>query len=414
MSVQANLISNNISVPEPTLTAQDLLRRAQAMRTALRERQAICENEGRIPEITQQEFVTAGFYRILQPRRFGGYEFELADYVRIMMEISRGCSESGWVLALTAGHPASFLSGFTEAAQCEAYGTTGHCIAPGVAIPGGFATAVPGGYRIKGAWDYCSGCDVATHFLGGMLTVDPVTQKPHTYIYVLVDRKDFSIVDNWDVIGMQGTGSKRVVVEDLVLPSYRVLEASDAEVKTWFPRPGHTLYENPLFRGPFIPLLMCELVAVISGAARGALDLYETSLLERKAPLPPFPFYYESPDYQHIFGQVQGLVDATEALALRMASDYTDMAVHHMQEGSTSPEAEARFLRVGQQCAELAAEAVDIMFQTSRTSATKKSSMLGRYFRNLSVIRTHVLLQSHRTATNAGRLRLGLPALSPI
>lgn len=412
--MSAQTVTGSLPVPEPKLTAQEMLRRAQAMRPLLRERQAICEQGGRIPDITHREFVDAGFYRILQPRRFGGYEFELEDYVRVMMEISRGCPESGWVLALTAGHPASFLSGFPEEAQSEAYGSTGHCIAPGVAIPGGYAMPVPGGYRIKGAWDYCSGCDVATHFLGGMLTIDPKTQKPHTYIYVLLDRKDFTIVDNWDVMGMQGTGSKRVVVEELTLPSHRVLEASDAEVTTWFPRPGHALFENPLLRGPFIPLLMCEFVSIVAGAARGALDLYEASLLERKAPLPPFHFYYESPDYQHIFGYVQGLVDTAEALALRMASDYTEMARRHMQEGATSPEAEARFLRVGQECAEFAGAAVDTIFQTSRTSAAKKSSMLGRYFRNMAVIRTHVLLQSHRAATNAGRLRFGLPVLSPI
>lgn len=208
------------------------------MRPTLRERQAQCEKLGRIPEETHGEFVDAGFYRILQPRRFGGYEFGLADLVRVMTEVSRGCPESGWVLTLTAGHPASFLSGFPEEAQREAYGATGNCIAPGVAMPGGVAIPVPGGYRIKGTWDYCSGCDVATHFLAAAMALDPAAQKPRAYVYVLIDRKDFSIVNNWDVVGMQGTGSSRVVVEETTVPSYRVLEAADAEVRHGIPDPA--------------------------------------------------------------------------------------------------------------------------------------------------------------------------------
>lgn len=178
-----------IPPPEPDLTPQEMLRRAEVLRPMLRERQAMCEEIGRLPEETNQDFLKAGFYRILQPRRFGGYEFDLRDFFRVMAEVSRGCPESGWVLALTAGHPAALLVGFEEQAQREVYGATGDVRAPGVAVPSGVAIAVPSGYSIKGAWDYCSGCDIATHFLGGVMIIDPQSQAPRAYGYVLCDPK---------------------------------------------------------------------------------------------------------------------------------------------------------------------------------------------------------------------------------
>jgi 3-hydroxy-9,10-secoandrosta-1,3,5(10)-triene-9,17-dione monooxygenase len=307
--------------PEPHLTPSEMLARAQALRATLRERQVKCEEIGRIPEDTNDDFIRAGFYRILQPRRFGGYEFDMPDFIRVMMEIARGCPESGWVLALTAGHPAAFLAGFPEQAQREAYGETGDNRTPGIALPGGVAVPVDGGYRVKGVWDYASGCDVATHLLGAMMAVDPATEKPRAYVYALFDRKDFTIVDNWSVFGMQGTGSRRAVVEEMFLPTHRVLEFGDAEMQSFFEQPGRVLHTNPLYHGPVLPLLFCELTAVVVGAARGALDLYEQILRERKAPLPPFPPRTEMAEFQHHFGHAQGLIDTAEAALLRLGSE---------------------------------------------------------------------------------------------
>ena len=84
--------------------ALKMLRRAVALRPLLRERQAECEEQGELPADTNNRFMAAGFYRIVQPRCFGGYEFALPDFIRVMIEVARGCSDSAWVLALTSGH----------------------------------------------------------------------------------------------------------------------------------------------------------------------------------------------------------------------------------------------------------------------------------------------------------------------
>ena len=103
------------------------------MRPMLRERQNACEAAGQVSEDTNAQFIAAGFYRILQPRCFGGYEFDLPTFLKVMIAISRGCSDSGWVLALTAGH-AFLMASFPEEGQREAFGDKGEFRAPSVAI----------------------------------------------------------------------------------------------------------------------------------------------------------------------------------------------------------------------------------------------------------------------------------------
>jgi 3-hydroxy-9,10-secoandrosta-1,3,5(10)-triene-9,17-dione monooxygenase len=138
-----------------------------------------------------------------------------------MIAVARGCPSSGWVLALTAGHP-QMLSRFAERTQAEIYGNAGHVRAPLRPVPGGQAEKCDGGYLVSGAWDYASGCDHATHFIGAAVVAG---SNPPKLIYALLDRSAFVIIDNWNTIGMRGTGSKRVAAERVFVPQHRIITA---------------------------------------------------------------------------------------------------------------------------------------------------------------------------------------------
>ncbi len=404
--------SRDIPPPEPDLTGDELLRRADALRPLLRERQAECEAAGELPADTNNRFIAAGFYRILQPRCFGGYELALPDFIRIMMAVARGCSESAWVLALTSGHTV-LAAQLADSAQREVFGPTGDFRAPGVGMPGGVGVPCEGGYRVKGAWDYASGCDIATHFFGSTMVRDPQTQAWLGNAWICFHRDQFKIVDNWDVIGMQGTGSRRVVIEDAFVPADRALWFLDGQGRPVRDHPGHALHSNPMYHAWLAPLLISEVAAVSVGAARGALDIYEEILSNKKTNFPPFRPRSEESEFQRHFGEAQALIDTAEAALLKLTADYMDLARQHV--ASAEPldeEMERRLILMEQQVIRLAWEAVELMFRTSGTSAAAKSSPLGRTLRNLAVIRTHVTLQSDHTAGNAGRLHFGVPPLS--
>src|ERR1044071_5748470 len=93
-----------IPTPHPDKTPRQLIERAVAMRPLLRERQEETEANRRVSDDTNDRLVEAGFCRCLQPRRFGGYEFDLPTFAKMAIEISRGCPAPGWGMTFTAGH----------------------------------------------------------------------------------------------------------------------------------------------------------------------------------------------------------------------------------------------------------------------------------------------------------------------
>ena len=185
------------------MSPDELVARAAAMRDTLRARQAECESLGRLPDATNDEYIQAGFFRVLQPRRFGGYELGLEAFLRIAIELSRGCPSSGWVYALTAGH-AHTVTMWPEQGQVDLFGD-GDFRCPLSNLPAQ-AVAVDGGFRVDGWWDYGSGCDTATHFIGGVGVVDAPGGEIVDTRWAAFPRDAYRIVDNWDTLGMRGTG----------------------------------------------------------------------------------------------------------------------------------------------------------------------------------------------------------------
>jgi hypothetical protein len=129
VAAAADLPRNPIEPPEPTLTPAAMIARATALRGLLRGAQNECEAQGRVCDAINNELIRAGFYRVIQPRCFGGYEFDVPTFHRVMMEIARGCTETGWVVALTAGHPL-ILANFPLEGQRELYGASGELRCP--------------------------------------------------------------------------------------------------------------------------------------------------------------------------------------------------------------------------------------------------------------------------------------------
>jgi 3-hydroxy-9,10-secoandrosta-1,3,5(10)-triene-9,17-dione monooxygenase len=397
-----------VPVPEPDLTPEQMVERATGLRPRLLACQDECEGLRALPESTHRAFVEAGFYRILQPRRFGGYEFGLDTFARVMSEIARGCPSSGWTLTLTAGHGHT-VARWPIDVQAELFGDGGDFRCPFVASPTATGTPVEGGYVVSGWWDYGTGCDHATHFLGTVLVRRGDGLEPES-LGCLFRRDDFTIVDNWDAMGMRGTGSKRVVVEDRFVPAAWALPS--AAVRQRVERPPHP---NPLYAGPIGPLLFFELVAVAIGVAKGALDEYEAILRRRTTLFPPVVPRFEHHEYQRYFGEAFALVDLAEAGMQRAARDYTELCRRDAEEGVPFDDvADRRLLLYQQRAVQAAVEAVDLVFRTAGTSATRPAERLQRYFRDMSAIRTHLTMQYDRTAENYARLHFGLPPASPM
>ena len=375
----------------------------------LRERQAECEQLGQLPNSTQQELVEAGFYRILQPRRFGGFEFDLPTFFEIMATVASGCPSTGWVLALTAGHAHTLAALFPEETQVEVFGRDGEYRAP---LSGnGSATIAPvdDGYRLSGGWSYVSGCTTATHFIGMSRMPDADSR-----FFALIDRDAFQVVPDRDVMGMVGTGSHRIVVEDVFVPARRVIGQPMDEAGSRN-APGRRVHANPLYAaGRVGSVLFGEMAAVAVGMASGALEVFEAELRSKRMNYPPFTPRGEVPEYQRHFGEAWALVSMASATLKRIGADYMSFCEQDASEGVPfSDQLDGQLRLLEQYVTKLAADAIDIMFRSAGTSAARDASPLQRYFRDMAIVRTHFAAQYERGAEEFGRAYFGGTAQGP-
>jgi 3-hydroxy-9,10-secoandrosta-1,3,5(10)-triene-9,17-dione monooxygenase len=400
--------TQSIPVPEPGLTQEEMVQRAQDMIGVLRERQEECERIGRLPDETSREFIEAGFYRILQPRRFGGYEFDLPTFTRVAIALARGCPASGWTYTLTAGHAHMLAALWPEEGQIDIYGADGEVRMPGRFRPG-TATPVDGGYRVSGTWDYVSGCDSATHLaFGFMLGDDPSAGELATDFIGVVDYADCEIIDNWDVLGLRGTGSKRVVVEDVFVAEHRTIDSIfriDAP-----PAAGRTVHEGPIYReGGIAGLIFSETASVAIGTAWGVLDLYEESLRKRKTTVLPLIPMTEHAQYPRFFGEAFQSIDVAEAALLQSDYDYMDWsrraAAGEIEYGR---DRDFRLMLRKQYCAKLAYDAVNLMMRTNGSAGMRGGAMWQRLQRDMTVLMTHNTVQPELAADSFGRMHFGL------
>jgi 3-hydroxy-9,10-secoandrosta-1,3,5(10)-triene-9,17-dione monooxygenase len=402
-----------INPPEPDLTPAMMVARATALREKLRAAQAECERQGRVSDAINDELIRAGFYRAIQPRRFGGYEFDVPDFYRVMMEVARGCAETGWVLALTAGHPL-IVASFPLEGQVDVYGRDGEFRCPAAFNPHGLAVPVAGGYRISASWPSASGCDIGTHHIGSAAIAGLDGKPTAQIIQLLLTRDQYRIVDDWLVMGMQGTGSKRVMAEDAFVPARRTTAAYGiGRGSESASRNGP--HANPLYRGRVLCFLVGETASVAVGAARGALDIYEETLRTKRTYFPPYHERFREGEFQAHYGRALGLVSTAEAALLRAGEDYMDYAREAAAGGAPfGEEQDQRLLLIEQNAIRMAWEAVELMFRTVGTSdSARTDAMIGRIFRNRAVIRTHPALQLDRMEAVAARTHFGLAPEQP-
>jgi 3-hydroxy-9,10-secoandrosta-1,3,5(10)-triene-9,17-dione monooxygenase len=175
--------------------------------------------------------------------------------------------------------------------------------------------------------------------------------------------------------------------------------------------PGRGVHENAIYRaGSIVPLLVSEPAAVAVGSARGAIDHYIEILQTRHQYGPASPLRGELSMFQRDLGRTTALVDTAEAALLQVAASWTRQAHDVVEHGiPITDEMQRRLLMICQQIVELCTEAVDIVFRSAGTSATRKGESVERCFRDINMIRTHVTMQFERTWENVGQMRLGLP-----
>ena len=406
MPGHADVRTQEVPVPEPDLTQEAIVGRARALIPAIRDQQDEAERLGHHTAELDRQFVAAGFYRILQPRRFGGYEFDLPTFWRVMLAISAGDPGTGWAACLGAHHALVVGAWFPEAGQREIFGSVGDFRGPHRAPPMGTATPVDGGYLVSGTWDYCSGVAHATHFIGNSLIAGSTER-----IAAVIPRDQITVLDDWGdgaTLGMNASSSNSVLVDGAFVPAHWTAPADMTHGAD--PAPGARLHGNPMYCGRIYAVYHAGLVIPVIGAARAALDELEQILTTRLTYFPPQVPRYTHPDYQRPWGQALALTDAAEAIVLRVGEQYMELSRRWEQTGEPfSREDDIRMYAMIQQAGQLAARAVEIVFSAAGSSAAKRGTRLQRYYRDVAMYHGHIAAQHLTTAGELARVHFGLP-----
>lgn len=325
----------------------------------------------------------AGFFKVLQPARYGGYEL---DYGAIQLdlagEIGRGCGSSAWVMTVLTAH--SWMLGMLpQEAQDDVWaGNPDALICSGVIPENGCAEPRPGGVSVSGQWRFSSGVD---HAQWALLGVPLVRDNTRQMIWILVPREDFSVEDGWFVSGMRGTGSKDLTLSDVFVPEHRTASLADPladRIKiSGQANIGH-IYRLPLF-------------AVFPYRA-GMKAKFSRQPASPPPPLDPLLLR---------FAEATAQVDAAAALLYQNAQELNEqMRLNH----ALSVEQGARYARDLSFATRLFTQAVENIAYASGAHGLFDSSPIQRALRDIQAVNVHIGLRWEARASNYVRAAVGL------
>ncbi|MFM7028260.1 MAG: acyl-CoA dehydrogenase family protein [Chakrabartia sp.] len=259
-------------------TAEQLVERARAMIPTLKSRARQCTKDYNVPAETIAEMKAAGFFKILQPKRWGGYEMHPNVFFDVQKLLAEGCMSTGWMYGVVGCHPYE-LALFHDEAQQEVWGDDADMLVSSTYQPVGKVEPTEGGFYLSGRWGFSTGSLHCGWVLLGAL-VPPATEggAPDMRTFLL-PRSDYQIIEGtWDTFGLQGTGSFDIVVDRAFVPDYRTHRAVDGFMCQ---NPGQAANDGPLYSLPWAQVFVRSVSTAAFGGARAAVNAAMKIMQER-------------------------------------------------------------------------------------------------------------------------------------
>ena len=377
-----------------------LMADARALVPALIERQAEAAELGRLPDATIADMQRSGFFRIMQPKRYGGFELPPQVFFDVQQTLAEGCMSTAWVLGVVAIHNWQ-LGMFDDRAQQDVWSEDSSVLISSSYMPVGKVSRVEGGYMLSGHWGFSSGskhCQWA--FLGGMAPPAPPGEA-HDYRTFLVPLGDYRIVDNWDVSGLQGTGSNDIVIDEPVfVPEHRTHRSMDGFSGE---NPGCAVNTSPLFTLPFGQIFTRAVACSSIGALQGVVNSYIEVNRERVG-LNDGAKVAQDPNVQMALANAVAAVAECRA-TLRDDLNYFVNSAERGESLEMSERIQRRFhaASISKKCA----DAVNELFIACGAQGIFRGHPLNRAWLDINAGRQHVANNPFKFGRNLGATLLG-------
>jgi indole-3-acetate monooxygenase len=334
----------------------------------------------------------AGIYRAATPKRFGGDALAPTAFLHMIERIAVADGSAAWVASF--GSASIYLAALPLATQAQIYAESPDQVFAGGLFPVQPAQPSDGGWRVNGTWKFASGCKGADWLGVGIGTgnVGAAPGKPRTAVF---RPHQVDIVENWDVVGMQGTGSHDLRVTDQFV--------SD----DWtFVRGGEPTVDEPLYRYPTIAYAAQVLAVVNLGLARAALDVANHMSGGRKTTTGA-PQLADRAYYRIELAKAEAQLRSARAFFY----DATDEVWQSILAGNPVTPEQVSLLRLA--ATQIAREGADVVHRAYRlggTMAIYRSHPLQRLLRDSMVVTQHAFL-GEGNYDGAGAVFVGVPPI---
>jgi 3-hydroxy-9,10-secoandrosta-1,3,5(10)-triene-9,17-dione monooxygenase len=380
-----------------------MIGRAESLIPQLRERASRTEELRRLPPETERDLHDAGLFRIVQPKRVGGSEFDYVALVDCAEAIGRADASVAWNLANLASHH-WMLAMFDSRAQDLIWGRDVNAlIASSFIFPAGRARKVDGGYTLRGSWPFCSGVDSCEwNMLASVVSTDDEADGIEYRIFLL-NKSDYQIIDTWNATGLRGTGSNDVEVRDAFVTEPMTVAVNDLGGG---PTPGSAVNPNALYALPVFSLFPYVLSGVALGNAQACLDDY-IRVAQHRASTYNRAKLGDLQSTQIKIAEASAKIDAARRI---MRSTCIEAIADARQGLVQDVPIKTRLRRDGAYSVNLCTEAVSLLFAASGARGLSTAAALQRQFRDAHAINSHLAFNFDAAGTNYGRVALGLPS----
>jgi resorcinol 4-hydroxylase (FADH2) len=378
---------------------------AREMRPYLRERAHDTEQARRVSAETTLRFKELGFFKLLQPARYGGYEYGFTAFMDLITEIARGCTSTSWGCSLGLIHQ-WLLSTLPQQAQDDVWLEDPQAILCGSYAPATKAIKVDGGFLIKGKWSYASNVDNSQWALLGVhFPVVSAENKPSAG-FLMVPKRDWVIEDDWFVTGQAGTGSKSIRIDhEVFVPDHRKI--TFAELSSGHP-PGLLVNPNPLYSIPFLSAVPVCLVAPALGTLQGAIDCFIELCDSRVTRGAVAGGGNSLRDFFPVQSRLAEATAAMDAATLLINRDTTEVEVMAMCGIPITVDQRIRNRRDHAYATRLVQSGVDGLFASVGGTGLSLDQPIQRMWRDANAIARHVSLNWDAVSSMVGQHLLGL------
>lgn len=385
---------------ERSEAGQQVLEKINALLPELEQRAQATEDARRVPDEVADLLAETGFFKLMQPAQWGGYEVDPVTFYEAVRRLASACGSTGWVAGIVGIHN-WHLALFDQQAQEDVWGEDPSVRISSSYAPMGAGEVVEGGYTVNGSWAWSSGCDIADWVVvGGPVFKDG---KPVDFVSFLIPREDYTIRDVWNVVGLRGTGSNTIDVKDAFVPrhrmlSFRTMSAGEA--------PGLERNTAPVYKMPWGTIHPSTISTPIVGMAYGAYQAHVEHQGKRVRAAYAGEKSKDDPFAKVRIAEAASDIDAAWRQLSGNLQDEYDLILAG-EEVPMDLRLSARRDQV--RATGRAISAIDRLFENSGAHALENGTPIQRFWRDAHAGRVHAANDPERAYVAFGNGEFGLP-----